>query len=86
MKRIILLGILFLASCKKEDDKQDSAAVCDCYEVHESQQAYVNGYGTINLTWKYLKTTPTQPDLCAKETGQYVYSSNGATRFKVYCD
>jgi len=86
MKKIILIGILFLASCKKEEVKKEAVSECQCYEYHEAQQAVLNSYGTISVVWKYWKTTEKKSDFCSRETGLYVYSANGGTRYKVYCD
>ena len=87
MKRIIFIGILFLASCKKEDDKQDSAAVCNCYEYVECNTPVSNGNGGITTKWLFYEESPKAPDLCAKETGQWLYYGNaGQFRKKVICD
>lgn len=81
-KLFILISLIAL-SCKKDEIKQSTTTTCDCYERHE-QKDFVQG--TLNFTWVFKYNTTTQPDLCEKETGEWVYSGNAEQfRYKVIC-
>lgn len=81
-KLLILISLIAL-SCKKDEIKQATPTTCDCYERHE-QKDFVQG--TLNFTWVFKYNTTTQPDLCEKETGEWVYSGNAEQfRYKVIC-
>lgn len=79
MKYTIIIALFFL-SCKKDNktpSQPNQQATCDCYEQHEEMGAGGNWYQTYNTT--------AQPDLCAKETGEYLYPTM-MTRYKVICN
>jgi hypothetical protein len=86
----IILSILILQitaySCKKDEPKE-SSTTCNCYERHEALEAVTLNNGLIQVQWVFKYNTTTQPDLCAKETGEWVYSGNaGQYRYKVVCN
>jgi hypothetical protein len=86
-KLLILISLIAL-SCKKDEIKQTSTtqATCNCYERHEGNEPYLASNGSIKVGWLFKFNTTSQPDLCAKETGEWVYSGNAEQfRFKVIC-
>ena len=84
-KLFILISLIAL-SCKKDDIKQSTQATkttCDCYERHEEKD-FPNG--SLQLSWVFKYNTTSQPDLCAKQTNEWVYSGNANQfRYKVIC-
>lgn len=74
---------LILFSCQKEV-KSTGNDMCNCYESHEMIETFYNGQ-TITTQWTHQYNTTEQPDLCAKETGEYVYYNNNNSRYKVQC-
>ena len=92
MRKIIAIGFIIvgsIVSCKKQNiipNLKNSISSCNCYEVHEAKEPYATDNGTIQIAWKQKYVTTSQPDLCSKETGQWVYSGNATQfRYKVYC-
>lgn len=94
MRKIITIGFIIagvVISCQKEDITPTKPIVaissCNCYEVHETKEPYATSNGTIQIAWKQKYVTTPQPDLCSKETGEWVYSGNATQfRYKVYCN
>ena len=85
-KLLILISLIAL-SCKKEEIKQATPTTCDCYERHEAIDTYLGSIGQTQLGWLFQYNTTTQPDLCNKETGVWVYSGNPTQfRYKVICN
>lgn len=81
MKAIFSILIVVLFSCNK------SLESCSCYESHEERQTVSNGNGGVSLVWVHTVNTTEQPDLCSKETGDYVYTNSNTTeRYKVICN
>lgn len=83
-KLFILISLIAL-SCKKDEIKQTSTtqATCNCYERHEEKD-FQNG--SMQLSWVFKYNTTTQPDLCEKQTNEWVYSGNANQfRYKVIC-
>ena len=92
-KKILTVGFIItgmIVSCQKEEFKPTTTkevSSCNCYEVHETKEPYGTANGTIQIGWKQKYVTTSQPDLCSKETGQWVYSGNATQfRYKVYCN
>lgn len=84
-KLFILISLIAL-SCKKDEIKQTTPTTCNCYERHEAIDTYLGSNGQTQLGWLFQYNTTTQPDLCSKETGVWVYSGNPTQfRFKVIC-
>ena len=84
-KLLILISLIAL-SCKKDEIKQATPTTCDCYERHEAIDTYLGSNGQTQLGWLFQYNTTTQPDLCSKETGVWVYSGNPTQfRYKVIC-
>lgn len=84
-KLLILISLIAL-SCKKDEIKQTSSTptTCDCYERHEEKDFI---QGTLQLSWVFTYNTTTQPDLCDKQTNEWVYSGNANQfRYKVICN
>lgn len=80
MKKLFIVMAVFLMSCEKDNktpNQSSQSATCDCYEQHEEMGPYGVWYQTYNTT--------AQPDLCAKETGDYLYL-DPMTRYKVICN
>lgn len=77
MKKLIILLSAFLMSCEAENPQPNEPTQCDCYEQHEQMVAGGNWIGDYNTT--------AQPDLCSKETGEYLYPTM-QTRYKVICN
>ena len=85
-KLFILISLIAL-SCKKDKIKQATPTTCDCYERHEAIDTYLGSNGQTQLGWLFQYNTTTQPDLCNKETGVWVYSGNANQfRYKVICN
>lgn len=85
-KLLILISLIAL-SCKKDEIKQATPTTCDCYERHEAIDTYLGSNGQTQLGWLFQYNTTTQPDLCNKETGVWVYSGNPTQfRYKVICN
>ncbi len=81
-KLFIFISLIAL-SCKKDEIKQSTPSTCNCYERHE-QQDFIQG--TLKMSWVFKYNTTTQPDLCSKQTGEWVYSGNvNQYRYKVIC-
>jgi len=82
--RIVILATLALIGCKK-DNKQPTPtpSTCDCYEYHEALEPV--GF-PITTQWVYDYETTPSPDLCSKETGNWVYTNNDTHRYKVFCN
>ena len=76
MKKLFIVMAVFLMSCEKDNKTPNQPATCDCYHQHEQL-----GAGGV---WTETYNTTAQPDLCAKETGDYLYSSP-VNRYKVVC-
>jgi hypothetical protein len=84
-KLLILISLIAL-SCKKDEIKQATPTTCDCYERHEAIDTYLGTNGQTQLGWLFQYNTTTQPDLCSKETGVWVYSGNPTQfRYKIIC-
>lgn len=81
---IKLLPIILLFGCEK-NTKQTTPqpSTCNCYEYHEALEPV--GF-PITTQWVYDYTSDTIPDLCSKETGNWVYNSNSTQRYKVFCN
>lgn len=80
MKKLFIVMAVFLMSCEKDNktpNQPSQPATCDCYEQYEEMGAGGVWYQTYNTT--------AQPDLCAKETGDYLYPTM-MTRYKVICN
>ena len=77
MNKLLIVSAVFLMSCKKEKNTPTQPTTCDCYEQHEEM-----GAGGV---WNQTYNTTAQPDLCAKETGDYLYPTI-MTRYKVICN
>jgi hypothetical protein len=94
MRKIITIGFIIagsIVSCQKEEITPTKPIVavstCDCYERHETKELTVNQNLTSVLDWKFKYNTTPQPDLCSKETGQWVFSGNATQfRYKVICN
>ena len=95
MRKILAIGFIIagvVISCQKEEITPTKPIVaisknCNCYEVHETKEPYATSNGTIQIQWKQKYVTTPQPDLCTKETGEWVYSGNATQfRYKVYCN
>lgn len=86
MKKIIIIG-LFFVGCKKEPIAV-APSTCNCYETHERWEAIQGPVsGTLSVGWVYDFTTTTQPDLCSKETNEFVYTGyQNQYRYKVKCN
>jgi hypothetical protein len=81
--KILILISLIALSCKKDDIKQSTPSTCNCYERHEVKDFPPN---SLQLSWVFEYNTTTQPDLCSKQTGEWVYSGNvNQYRYKVIC-
>ena len=74
---------LILFSCQKEV-KSTGSDTRNCYESHEMIETFYNGQ-TITTQWTHQYNTSEAPDLCTKETGNYVYYNNDNSRYKVIC-
>jgi hypothetical protein len=72
-----------LVGCDKEV-KSNGTQDCMCYESHEMIEAVSNGQ-TITTQWVHQYNTSEAPDLCTKDTDQYVYYNNNNSRYKVEC-
>jgi hypothetical protein len=82
MKIIYSILLFTLLSCKK-DEVIKQPSTCNCYERHEQRDFE---QGSLVLTWVFKYNTTTQPDLCAKQTNEWVYSGNANQfRYKVIC-
>ena len=82
-KLFILISLIAL-SCKKEEVKPTKRVTCNCYERHEEKDFI---QGTLQLSWVFKYNTVMQPDLCAKDTGEWIYTGNATQyRHKVICD
>lgn len=94
MRKILAIGFIItgvVISCKKEELTPTKPIVavssCNCYEVHEAKDTYMGDDGFPKIEWKQKYVTTPQPDLCTKETGEWVYSGNATQfRYKVYCN
>lgn len=85
-KLFILISLLTI-SCKKDEIKQATPATCNCYERHEQKEAYADANNQIKVGWIFKYNTTTQPDLCEKQTNEWVYSGNVEQfRYKVICN
>jgi len=75
MKRfnILLLGLLFLASCEKTPIEPS----CQCYERHEQLQ--------VSTGWEFDFNSATFEDFCSKDNGAYSYLDNNTKRYKYIC-
>lgn len=84
--RLLFLFVIILPlmlACNK--DNENSQNICDCYEYHEEIAA--TSSLPIILEWQFTYETIPQPDLCEKETGNWIYyGNNDQFRYKVYCD
>jgi len=74
MRKLTILILLLTLSCKKDEP---TAKECSCYQQNE----HLGGGGT----WTITSTTQPQPDLCSKETGQYI-STSMLDRYIIKCD
>jgi hypothetical protein len=74
MRKILILIPLLALSCKKEET---TVKECNCYQQNEHL-----GAGGV---WTITSTTTPQPDLCSKETGQYMETSM-LDRYIIKCD
>ena len=85
MKNKLLIFISLIALiCKKDEIKQATPTTCDCYERHEEKDFI---QGSLQLSWVFTYNTTTQPDLCSKQTGEWIYSGNvNQYRYKVICN
>lgn len=83
MKLIYSIATLILFSCQKEV-KSNGSDMCNCYESHEMIEAVQQGT-SITTQWVHQYNTSEAPDLCVKETGEYVYYNNNNSRYKVEC-
>jgi len=74
-KVTLVLGLTaLLFSCKKD---KSTAKECECYQQNEHLGA--------GGAWSITSTTTPQPDLCSKETGQYIETSM-LDRYIIKCD
>lgn len=80
--KLFFILSLFLFSCEPEVI-EPTPPTCDCREYHEQ---LTSGGFPITTYWEYDYETIPQPDLCEKETGAWIYSSNNTHRYKVICD
>lgn len=69
-----LIGILSLASCKKDEPQTSTPPQCDCYEVH---QIFVQGLG-----WQNDYNTDTTKMNCNSETYTWTYTNAEQTKRK----
>jgi hypothetical protein len=90
MKKIIIGFVILGAfvSCQKDDINPSSAEkTCNCYERHEAIKTYKGSNGMTEVGWLFDYNTNSQPDLCVKATGEWVYSGNPTSqRYKVICN
>jgi hypothetical protein len=86
MKNIkFILPLLLLFSCKKEVTIKEKT--CNCYERHEAFDTYAKPNGLAGAGWMFKYNTTKAPDLCEKETGQWIYSGNPTNkRYLVICN
>jgi hypothetical protein len=81
MKIIIVSLVVLLLSCDKiKEDK-----TCNCYKEYYKYEAVQGSQGNFIMQWNYDYKTTSQPDLCEKETGQFVEEELG-TKYKVVCN
>ena len=85
-KKLIILISLIVLSCKKDEIKQSTPSTCNCYERHEQIDTYTDSNNAIHVGWIFQYNTTTQPDLCSKQTGEWIYSgTTNQFRYKVIC-
>lgn len=88
MKRIVLISLL-LFSCTKEiviKEETTSQSTCNCHEEHYQKGVGQGQTGNLIIQWEWNYATTPQPDLCEKQTGQWVEYDNGNKRYKVICN
>lgn len=80
-----LILVVWLISCEKETaEPTPKQELCDCYESHYIV-AVSFATGTAVTYWKWDYNTSPSPDLCEKETGNFVENGNGH-KYKVICN
>jgi hypothetical protein len=83
--RIITISLLaLLLSCDKEQSTKKE--LCNCHEEHYSKQVTQGATGNLIVTWQVNYNTTSQPELCEKETGQWVEYDNSNKKYKVVCN
>ena len=88
MKNIIIISLI-LFSCTKEVvvvKEEPQSKQCNCKEEHYVKDIMVGGNGVLQTYWNWNYATTPQPDLCEKETGQWVEYENGNKRYMVVCE
>ena len=91
MKKILAIGFIIagvIVSCQKEEITPTiKEKTCNCYEKHEAVDAWINSNGTVNSGWVFKYNTTSQPDLCIKATGVWIYSGKPTShRYLVICN
>lgn len=81
MKTIIVSLAILLVGC----DKIKENKTCDCYQSYYKYEAVQSSQGNFIMQWNHDYNTTPQPELCEKETGQWVEPELG-TKYKVICN
>ena len=90
-KKILTVGLIIagmIVSCQKEEITiTKKTNTCNCYERHEAIDTYIDANGFPKVAWLFQYNTTSQPDLCEKETGVWVYSGKPTShKYKVICN